>query len=82
MVRRAVCRDTGLAGQPWLAMPLGVAITIDASPTATVSSAVFMLCLTLSENRLTRNALPTTGTLAPGQCRVASVQSSLRGDGG
>src|SRR5215813_4183090 len=57
MVRRAVCRDTGIAGQPWLAIPLGVAITIDANPRTSVSSKAFMLGLTLSDNRSTKNAL-------------------------
>jgi hypothetical protein len=47
IVKRAVCRDTGAAGQPWLAIPLGIAITIDASPAATVSKTAFMLGLTL-----------------------------------
>ena len=57
MVRRAVCRDTGLAGQRWPARPVGVAITVDASPTARISSTAFMLGLTLSEDRSTRNAV-------------------------
>src|SRR5947209_8032953 len=57
MVRRAVCCDTARARQPWLAIPLGVAITIAASPAATVSSTAFMQGLTLSDNRSTRNAL-------------------------
>src|SRR5438067_10943850 len=57
LVRRAVCCDTARARQPWLAIPLGAAITIDASPAATVSSTAFMLGLTLSDNRSTRNAL-------------------------
>src|SRR5438874_470990 len=61
MVRRAVCCDTARARQPWLAIPLGVAITIAASPAATVSSTAFMLGLTLSDNRSTRNALHIEG---------------------
>lgn len=46
MVSRAVCRVTGLSGQPGPAIPLGVAKTSEASPRAAVSMTAFMLGLT------------------------------------
>lgn len=90
MVRRAVCRDTGLAGQPWLAIPLGVAKTIDASPATTVSNTALTLSPTPLENRPTRSLYwlePGTPTLRrrhpagclPGLDAKAQVDATVSG---